>query len=416
MSQIARTLGWAVVGLGCAIACGPAPAFPVFGYEQDDVNCTDFIDNDGDGLIDCDDPDCISMSTHCGEVIPEFDQNIPENTLELCRDFVDNDLNGQFDCGDPKCRDIPETCCILENTNEACSNGFDDDQNGFIDCEDFGCDAFFVEVCGDEFCGDEFDNDSDGKVDCDDEDCAFEPDCGFVAVEETTLELCSDGFDNNGDGFTDCGDFDCSMSMDQTILDFCASIPTEESLEACTNGEDDNNNGFVDCDDNACTGSSDFQVRELCEATLEACRDGEDNDEDGFPDCSDFSCNPARDPTDPQELDRLDPDQRELALFCFEQGENTFKKCSNGLDDDGNGFTDCEDFSCSSTDDLVTLAACQESVPDPVDPAVLPEDRRTADDKCSDGEDNDGDGFVDCDDWDCSYNPAVTICGARICG
>ena len=30
--------------------------------------------------------------------------------------------------------------------------------------------------------------------------------------------------------------------------------------------------------------------------------------------------------------------------------------------------------------------------------------------------DNDGDGFVDCDDWDCQYNPDVTVCtGDLLC-
>ena len=31
---------------------------------------------------------------------------------------------------------------------------------------------------------------------------------------------------------------------------------------------------------------------------------------------------------------------------------------------------------------------------------------------CSDGEDNDMDDFVDCDDYDCSMNDEVTVCGA----
>jgi hypothetical protein len=33
--------------------------------------------------------------------------------------------------------------------------------------------------------------------------------------------------------------------------------------------------------------------------------------------------------------------------------------------------------------------------------------------RCSDGLDNDKDGFVDCDDWDCSWNPLVTVCNGR---
>ena len=29
---------------------------------------------------------------------------------------------------------------------------------------------------------------------------------------------------------------------------------------------------------------------------------------------------------------------------------------------------------------------------------------------CMDGMDNDGDGYIDCDDYDCSMNPGVTVC------
>ena len=52
--------------------------------------------------------------------------------------------------------------------------------------------------------------------------------------------------------------------------------------------------------------------------------------------------------------------------------------------------------------------------PDGVGPMEPP---TTPDEQCSDGEDNDGDGLVDCDDWDCTYNPFVTVCddGPRVC-
>ena len=49
----------------------------------------------------------------------------------------------------------------------------------------------------------------------------------------------------------------------------------------------------------------------------------------------------------------------------------------------------------------------------PVDP------RRSPLPACADGRDNDGDGFTDCDDWDCAYNPAVLAAGRcqgpRVC-
>jgi hypothetical protein len=37
----------------------------------------------------------------------------------------------------------------------------------------------------------------------------------------------------------------------------------------------------------------------------------------------------------------------------------------------------------------------------------MPEDTNAL---CSDGLDNDGDTFIDCNDFNCSRNPAVTVC------
>lgn len=54
------------------------------------------------------------------------------------------------------------------------------------------------------------------------------------------------------------------------------------------------------------------------ENTSEACRDGIDNDEDGFADCDDDGCS--------------------LLTFCVENlPENTSKACQDKLDNDGDG-------------------------------------------------------------------------------
>ena len=62
-----------------------ALSFNVYAQEE----CNDGIDNDGDGLIDCNDPDC---------------QYLP--TIELgcnCNDGIDNDSDGNIDSFDPDC-------------------------------------------------------------------------------------------------------------------------------------------------------------------------------------------------------------------------------------------------------------------------------------------------------------------------
>jgi hypothetical protein len=53
-------------------------------------DCLSGLDDDGDGLADCDDPQCF-LARHC---LP-----VPE----VCDDARDNDLDGRVDCCDPEC-------------------------------------------------------------------------------------------------------------------------------------------------------------------------------------------------------------------------------------------------------------------------------------------------------------------------
>jgi hypothetical protein len=59
-----------------------------------DEICDDEIDNDGDLLLDCADPDCYGVGDCPGE-------------QEICDDEIDNDENGQIDCDDEQCTDDP---------------------------------------------------------------------------------------------------------------------------------------------------------------------------------------------------------------------------------------------------------------------------------------------------------------------
>ncbi len=95
----------------------------------------------------------------------------------------------------------------------------------------------------------------------------------------------------------------------------------------------------------------------------EICDDGEDNDGNGFTDCDDFACigNEA----------------------CPAKVENSDELCSDGADNDSDGLTDCQDPSCYAHPDVTV---CTET-------------------NCTDGVDNDGDGYGDCDDFDCKDEP-----------
>ncbi len=191
-------------------------------YETD---CNNGIDDEGDSLVDCEDPDC---STEAGCQDADFDGYVryvdcdDDNSMvfpgadELC-DEVDNDCDSDIDedpfhgpiwyedadgdgfgnaedegimaCEAPSGHvDIHEDCddsnpSIHPDADEVCDDEVDNDCDVLIDLED--------DECAD------FDADSDGwpeREDCDDNDADINPDAE---------EICEDGIDNNCDGSID---------------------------------------------------------------------------------------------------------------------------------------------------------------------------------------------------------------------
>jgi len=93
-----------------------------------ETDCSDGYDNDGDGLIDCQDPDCRVDADHDGHYVPpcgddcnDYRANVHPGLVENCRNGVDDDCNGLVDCADPDCHDASKA---------------DTDQDGTADCDD----------------------------------------------------------------------------------------------------------------------------------------------------------------------------------------------------------------------------------------------------------------------------------------
>jgi hypothetical protein len=66
-------------------------------HEASDEACTDGIDNDGNGYIDCNDNAC-SRNVLVGACQP--------SEAGFCTDLFDNDNDGLTDCEDPDCASV----------------------------------------------------------------------------------------------------------------------------------------------------------------------------------------------------------------------------------------------------------------------------------------------------------------------
>jgi hypothetical protein len=108
----------------------------------DPEDCTDGVDNDCDGSVDCDDRDC-NQDPACVVCVPD-----PED----CTDGMDNDCDGSVDCDDRDCSQDP-ACVVCVPQAEDCTDGEDNDCDGLADCADPDCnqDAICSESPSDDF-------------------------------------------------------------------------------------------------------------------------------------------------------------------------------------------------------------------------------------------------------------------------
>jgi hypothetical protein len=133
-------------------------------------------------------------------------------------------------------------------------------------------------------CDDRQDDDGDSLADCADSDCFDAPNCQAGQSDERDDQRCSDWIDNDGDGAVDCEDEDCANGA---LVRVCQGSWTAQPGQPPRGSTDD-----------IPQLEGDMSVEDLIgrggdidgERTDENCSDGVDNDRDGRTDCQDFGC------------------------------------------------------------------------------------------------------------------------------
>ncbi|RMG19718.1 MAG: hypothetical protein D6729_04585 [Deltaproteobacteria bacterium] len=328
--------------------------------------CEDGMDDDGDELVDCADPDCEGQPLSNGALCQNGARYCPAGELSeaTCSDAVDNDCDGQIDCDDGDCDGL------------ACSPFGAVCTAGTCQCPGTGVEGDTIDDCYDGT-----DNDCDGLTDGDDSDCIGRPcdaqgnrwsddgmgsiTCGCFKDQDSETN-CGDGFDNDCDGARDCQDTDCqgitctdpSKAPNDVGLTcdanagacLCAADVLGTGIESnCADMVDNDCDGLVDCADVAnCAGQACGQFGLVCTmmATCEcpggsgpetACGDGVDNDCDGDVDCQDTDC-----------ADQVcGPNNRVCSgSQCICPGGVTETTCDDNVDNDCDGARDCQDQDC----------------------------------------------------------------------
>ncbi len=148
--------------------------------------------------------------------------------VENCTNGIDDDGDGLIDCADVfQCGGMAS--CSSESANFNCSDGIDNDGDGKVDCADEECDCASVEICNNGL-----DDDGDGLVDCADTVGVGSNCSSFMGCERD----CNNGIDDDGDGFVDYFDGDCSASPRQ--IDSLALVALYRSTDGDNWTKDDN--------------------------------------------------------------------------------------------------------------------------------------------------------------------------------
>lgn len=150
----------------------------------------------------------------------------------------------------------------------------------------------------------------------------------------------------------------------------------------CNDRQDDDGDGLADCADADCFDSSYCQAGGDEERTNRACSDWVDNDGDGAVDCEDDDCSGP-----------------EITVCGGSYSGGGASGGGSNLGNPGGGADEIPELQGDmSVEDLIGQAG--------------DEDGERNDYLCSDGVDNDNDGRTDCQDFGCRFDPSVTVCSS----
>ena len=408
--------------LGGVMVCGDT-------VNNIEFDCGNGIDDDSDGLVDCQDlsymggdyqPDCFDAPcgpTYAGRCLA--DHTCLGGESGLCEDAIDNDHDGLTDCEDPDC--LGSTCfagtcagdskvfhCEALNEPTDCSiSAPDADGDGLYGCQDPDCADM---PCGTGTC-------SSAGIALEDREC--------VGGELS----CYDQSDNDFDGLTDCQDPDCAnMTCGDGSTGKCSPLGTplrdRHCIQAneggnCETGSDEDKDGLTDCEDPDCAGKECFgdtmlscspagtplEARE-CAGDEIGCGDGFGDASDGTdckdPECHGMACANGQGVCESMPTVAVE-DRHCIAPYDGSSLDQEF--CRNGIDDDGDSLKDCQDPDCFYRVCSLNGGVCS-------GPGLALDERHCISnfpngEICDDvtRNDEDADGLINCQDPDCYLQP-----------
>ncbi len=325
--------------------------------------CDNGIDDDGDGLIDCADPDCASS----------FTVNTTATSPAICRG-ENTTISASASGGTG-----PYTYAwnnglgngVSQNISPLATTAYTVTVTSAPGCTSTAQVTITVNFCA-ENCTDGIDNDGDGLIDCDD------PDCGLSIAASPTSATCGS---NNGQ-------VAISASGGSGSYEYSKDSTTWVGSNLFSNITPGNHTFFIRNDDGACPISADATVADGCEA----CNDGIDNDGDGLVDCADTDCGPTS-------------SAGSNISICMGTSAMLTATATGGTTpytfvwDNGLAASETVSVSPSNTTTytvtVTSATGCSSTSQATVAVTACPEN-------CTDGIDNDGDGLVDCADPDCT--------------